>query len=163
MPGRDDDRPDYLDRDKKSYSELDRERRERRSGGDPPRGAGAARRSQEASKQYLEEIDGMFGGRKDEAVKLGRAMLEARGTAALPAACRAFLDAAGLPTELRYASCFLDTGEPELVLAGLRGLEAAREAGSLEVTPGLRTQLRMLVEDPDDEVAGSAEDLLEAL
>jgi hypothetical protein len=163
MPGRDDDRPDYLDRDKKSFSELDRERREGRSGGDRPQGAAAVRRSEAAAKQYLGEIDGMFGGRKEEVDKRGRAMLDAVGTAGLPAACRAFLEAAGPPTELRYVSCFLDAGEPELVLAGLRSLEAAHEGGALEATAGLRTQLRMLVESPDDEVAGSAEDLLEAL
>ena len=41
MSGRDDDRPDYLDREKKSFSELDRLRREGGSGGDRPRSAAA--------------------------------------------------------------------------------------------------------------------------
>jgi len=163
MPGRDDDRSGYLDQEKKSFSELDRERRERGSGADRPKGVAAERRSQEATGLYLKEIDGMFGGRKEEVATLGRAMLDARGTPELPAACRAFLDAAGPPVEPRHVSCFLDAGEPELELAGLCALEAAQEAGSLESTPGLRTQLRMLVESSDDEVAGSAEDLLEAL
>ena len=62
----------------------------------------------------------------------------------------------------RALAMVIAAGEPELVLAGLRSLEAAQEGGALEATAGLRTQLRMLVESADDEVAGSAEDLLEA-
>ena len=163
MSGRDDDRPDYLDREKKSFSELDRLRREGHAGGDSPKGARSERESREASQQHLKEADGIFGGRNKEAETLGRAMLDARGTAEHPAACRAFLDGAGAPVDSRHISCFLDAGETDLVLAGLGALEAAHAAGSLAGTPGLRTQLRMLVEHPDDEVAGSAEDLLEAI
>jgi hypothetical protein len=163
MAGRDDDRPDYLDREKKSFSELDRLRREGGSGGDRPRGAAAEKRSAEASREYRKEIDRMFGGRKEEVEKAGRAMLDARATPELPAACRAFLEQAGPPAELRHVSCFLDSGEAELVRVGLEALASLHAAGSLEATPGLRTQLRMLVVDPDDEVAGAAEDLLEAL
>lgn len=162
MSGRDDDRPDYLDREKRSFSERDRLRREGGAGGDAPKGSRAESVTREASQQYLKQIDGMFGGRKEEVEKLGRALLDARGTPELPEACRAFLSAAGPPEELRHVSCFLDAAEPELALAGLRALEAAHEAGSLAATPGLRTQLRMLADHPDDEVAGSAEDLLEA-
>ena len=51
----------------------------------------------------------------------------------------------------------------KLTKEDLRALEAAQDAGSLEATPGLRTQLRMLVEESDDEIAGMAEDLLEAI
>ena len=163
MAGGDDERPDYLDREKKSFSELDKLRRERGSGDDRPRGAAAEKHSRAATGQYLKEIDGMFGGRKEEVEKSGRAMLDARGTPGLAAACRAFLEQAGPPVELRHVSCFLDAGEAELVLVGLQALEALHAEGALDATPGLRTQLRMLVEDPDDEVAGSAEDLLEAL
>ncbi|MGI9590158.1 MAG: hypothetical protein ACR2P8_02225 [Myxococcota bacterium] len=163
MAGRDDERPDYLDREKKSFSELDKLRRERGSGADRPRGAAAEKRSQAAASQYRKEIDGMFGGHKEEVEQAGRAMLDARGTPGFAAACRAFLEQAGPPVELRYVSCFLDAGEGELVLVGLRALETMHAEGSLHATPGLRTQLRMLVEDPDDEVAGSAEDLLEVL
>jgi hypothetical protein len=163
VSGRDDDRPDYLDREKKSFSELDRLRREGGAGGDRPGGARAESVTREASQQYLKQIDGIFGGRKEEVDKLGRAILDARGTPELPAACRAFLAAAGPPAELRHVSCFLEATEPDLVLAGLGALEAAQAAGSLDATPGLRTQLRMLVDHPDDEVAGSAEDLIEAI
>ncbi len=162
MARRDDDRRNYLDREKKSFSELDRLRRERASGGASPNGAADERGSREARRQYLNEIDGLFGGRKEEIDQRGRAMMDARGTPEAAAKCHEFLAAVGPPEEPRHVSCFLDAREPELVLAGLQALEAAHEAGSLEVTSGLRTQLRMLVEDPDDEVAGRAEDLLAA-
>jgi hypothetical protein len=163
VSGRDDDRPGTLDREKKSFSELDRLRREGGPGGERPRGAAAERRAGEATRQYLQEIEGMFGGRKEEVARLGRAMLDARATPELPAACRAFLEGAGAPADPRHVSCFLEAGEAELVLAGLRALESAQAEGTLESTPGLRTQLRMLVEAPNDEVAGIAEDLLEAI
>ena len=163
MSGRDDDRPSYLDRPKKSFSELDRERREGRAGEGHAPSAADEKRSAAASKQYLKEIDGIIGGRQAVIDERGRAMLDARGTPELPAACRAFLADAGSPSDLRYVSCFLDAAETDLVLVGLEALRAAQDAGALEATAGLRTQLRMLVEDPDDAVAGCAEDLLEAI
>lgn len=164
MTGDDDDRPGYLEREKKSFAELDRARRARGSSGERrPRDPGAARREARATRQYLDEVEGMFGGNRERSEALGRAMLDARGTPELPAACRAYLASAGPPEELRYVSCFLDSGDGELVLAGLDALQVALDAGSLETTAGLRTQLRMLTEDPDDEVAGAAEDLLDAI
>ena len=54
-------RPDYLDRDKKSFSELDRQRRDRRDhGGSRPASPGAQRRAAAAAKQYVKQLDGLF-------------------------------------------------------------------------------------------------------
>lgn len=161
----DGDRPDYLDRDKKSFSELDRLRRERRDGRDArPRDAAARARASAASKQYLAQIDGLFsGGRRGDEAALARAVLDARGSAGLADACRAYRDGVGVPTEARLLACFLDAGERDLVLEGLNALLSARAAGSLQASPGLRSQLRLLAQDADDEVAGAAEEILEAL
>lgn len=161
----DDDRPGWVDREKKSFSELDRMRRDKRDGREErPRSAVSQLRAKQATKQYLDGVESLFqGGKRGEAEALGSAMLDARGTPALPEACRAYREAAGVPTQVRLVSCFLDTGERELVLAGLEVLLSALASQSLDVTPGLRTQLRSLAEDPDDEVAGTAEELLEAL
>ena len=161
----DDDRPGWVDREKRSFSELDRMRRDRRDGREErPRGAVSQFRAKQATKQYLDEVEGLFqGGERGEADALGRAMLDARGTPALPDACRAYGDAAGVPTQVRLVSCFLDTGDRELVLAGLEALLSALAAEALDATPGLRTQLRSLAEDLDDEIAGTAEELLGAL
>ncbi len=46
--------------------------------------------------------------------------------------------------------------------AGLEALEALRAAGGLELTAGMRTQLRILCESSDDDVAFLAEELLGA-
>ena len=160
----DDDRADYLDRDKKSFSELDRMRRERRNGDDRPRGAAAEQRSRQASKAYLKQIDGLFSSRSGaDQEALATALLDARGTPGLADACRAYRDEAGLPTQQRQISCFLDADAPDVLLAGLQAARAAQEAQVLEKTAGLRTQLRMLVDHADDAVAEAAEALLEEL
>jgi hypothetical protein len=166
VSGRDeDDRPGQLDREKKSFSELDRIRREGRSAGEHrPRDRASQARAEAATGAYLKEIDGLFGaGKAGDREKLVHAMLDARGTPEQAAACRALLEGVGPPTDARQVSCFLDCGETELVLAGLVATRAAHSAGSLEMTAGLRTQLRMLAENPDDDIAGAAEDLLEGI
>jgi hypothetical protein len=158
----DGDRPGWLDREKKSFAELDRARRERRDGGGaaPPRGA-EGERAKRTARQQLERADALFGARREQARSLARELHEARGTPALADVCRRFLDALGPPTEARDVACFLEAGVPDLVLAGLDALRARHAAGSLEGTAGLRTQLRMLAEDPDDEVASAAEEILD--
>ena len=160
----DDDRPDYLDREKKSFSELDRARREGRDRGDErARRPADPARSKQATQQYLKQIDAHFsGGRSAEVERLAQAVLDARGTPELAPACRAYRAAAGSPTEIRIAACFLDSEDRELVLEGLAALEAAGQAGSLQASAGLKTQLRGIAEDPDDELAGAAEDLLDS-
>ena len=163
--GQDDDRPSWVEREKKSFSELDRMRREGGSGGEPrPRSAAAQERATQATKQYVKQIDGTFSsGKGEQREKLAQAMRDARGTPGLADACRAYRDAVGLPADARHISCFLDTGDRELIVNGLEALRQAHEAGDFEMTTGLRSQLRMLAEDPDDEVAERAEDLIELL
>lgn len=157
----DDDRAGYLDRDKKSFSELDQLRRERRDGRDAPRSPVGRQRSEQATRAYLKQADAVFA--PDKAGELAAALLDARGTPGLADACRAYRAAAGLPTQARHISCFLDAAAPDVLLAGLEAARSAREGGTLEVTPGLRTQLRMLAQHSDDAVADEAELLLEAL
>ena len=53
------------------------------------------------------------------------------------------------------------SGDAELEVAGMEALLAARGAGTLALTSGLRTQLRMLAASSDDAVASAAEELLE--
>jgi hypothetical protein len=163
--GQDDDRPSWVERGKKSFSELDRMRREQRPGGEQrPRSAAAQVRATQATKQYVKQIDGIFSSGKGEQLeKLAQAMRDARGTPGLADACRAYRDAVGLPADARHISCFLDADDRELVVDGLEALRQAHQAGDFEMTAGLRTQLRMLAEDPDDEVAERAEELIELL
>ena len=161
---RDDDRPGFLDREKKSFSERDRQRRER-SGPSEPRPASPAQRArvESAKKQYLKQVDALFSKAKGgaEGGRLAAALREARGTPALAAACRAYREAVGAPSDAALIACFLDAGEAEVVLAGLEALRQALASGALAPTAGLRTQLRLLVQDADDAVASTAEELLE--
>ena len=155
----------WVDREKKSFSELDRQRRERRPSDEHrPRGKAAQERAETATKQYIKEIDGLFSqGKKAEFEQITTAMRNAHGTPGLADACRVYHQAAGLPGEASLISLFLDTGEPEMILVGLEALRIGHENGSVKVTSGLRSQLRILSEDADDEVAETAEELLDAL
>lgn len=161
-----DDKPGWTERDKLTFSELDRRRRERRDEREPrPRTEKARQRQAAATKQYLKEIDGLFGKAPDRAAteRLARAMRDAHGTPELAGACRAYREVFGVPEDPRDLALFLDSGDPELVVAALEGLRARQEAGDLEPSSGLRSQLRMLAQDSDDDVAEAAEDLLELL
>ena len=157
-----DDHRSWDDR-KKSFSELDRERREGRSSGGRPRGPGSEARTKAATDQYLKSIDSMFSGAQgsEEGERLGNAIRDAQGTPGLADACRAFRDAVGMPEDPTLLSAFLDTGDAELVLAGLEALVAGRASGRLEISRGLRSQLRILVDGPDANAADLAEELLE--
>jgi len=161
--GDDDERPAYHDRDKKSFAERDRMRRESRPGEARPRDPAAQRRSAAGAQAYLKQLDQLFVGGPGGAdgKRLARAMLDARGTPGLSDACRAYLDAVGPPREARLISCFLDTGDRELVCAGLEALRETRARAELEVSAGLLRQLRMLADGPDDEVAEHAEALMD--
>jgi len=158
----DDDRP----RERLSWREIDKRRGgARQRPEDRPKSAFEIARDSAAAKAYTKKIDALFvtskGGAAGE--RLAREMREARGTPALAGACRAYRDAVGLPEDPAQLSLFLDSGDPELVLAALAALGAARAGGTLQPTSGLRTQLRMLTQDANDAVAEAAEELLEAL
>lgn len=161
-----DDKPSWTEREKLSFSELDRRRREGRQGqAARPRSEAGRQREAAATRQYLRQVDGLFGKApaSAEAERLAREMREAHGTPGLAAACRAYRDAVGIPEDLRDVALFLDCRDAELVVAALEALRARREAGVLEAAAGLRSQLRTLAQDPEDAVAEAAEDLLEAL
>ena len=155
----DDERP----RERLSWREIDRRRGGARSRPeDRPKSRDEIARDSAAAKAYTKKLDGLFvtsrGGAAGE--RLAREMREARGTPALAGACRAYRDAVGLPEDPAQLSLFLDSGDPELVLAALAALRAGRAGGTLQPTSGLRTQLRMLTQDANDAVAEAAEELL---
>jgi len=156
----------WLDREKPSFAELDRRRREGGGSGDTrePRSRAERERSDTASKQYLKEVDGLFaGGNKAECERLATAMRDAHGTPALADACRAYHAAGGSLEDPRLASLFLDAGESEVILLGFEALRKGAENGTVTLSGSLRSQLRILAEDSDDAVADGAEELLEAL
>ncbi|NNL65977.1 MAG: hypothetical protein HKP30_07040 [Myxococcales bacterium] len=154
------------DRPKLSFSERDRLRRERERGYEPaPRGAAAKARSKDATATYLKEVDKLFsdaqGGAAGDA--LAKAVEQAHGTPELTAACAAYRDGVGMPADASLLSLFLDAEDPALVAEALRALAAGHAEGRLEISRGVKSQLRVLEQHSDDDVAYEAEELLARL
>jgi hypothetical protein len=155
------------DRPRLSWKEIDQRRDGSRSGASEhePRGRVAKERAQEASQQYLKELDKIFtserGGKEGE--EFAKAVREAHGTPDLTAACEAYQAQIGLPSDPALISIFLDVTDPQLVAATLEHVIELREKSSFEVSSGLKAQLRVLAQDFNDAVAGAAEDILESL
>ncbi len=151
----------WNDGDKLSFSERDRRRRE----GRPPqerRPKGVSRAKAEAvTKQYVKQLDGLFSKTKGgaEVEKLAAAIRAAHGTSGLADACRQYREVAGFPADAALLGMFLDSGDSELVVGGLKALQAACQAEGFKASGGQRSQIRMLADDPDDEVAELAEAL----
>lgn len=157
---------DRDDRPKPSWREIDQRRDGARTRHEPrPRGKAAEARAKAATADYLKNLDRMFspdeGG--EEGARLAKAVRDAHGSPDLAAACRAYLEALGAPRDAGLLALFLDAGEPQVVVAGLQALLAACSEERLEPTSGLRSQLRVLEGNFNDEVAEAAEELLEAL
>jgi len=162
---RDDERGE---RPKRSWREIDARRNRSTHVREPqrPRGEAAQARAREASSSYLKDIEKqLFGKQKDdsEAERFAQALRAAHGTPELAAVCQAYQAAFGLPEDPKLLALFLDAREPALVGTALEAFEAARAAGRLSPTSGLRTQLRLLSQDSDDAVAEAALALLEQL
>ncbi len=154
----------WNDGGKLSFSERDRLRRE---GGKReetrPRGVSEAKLEQ-VTKHYVKQLDGMFSSKGGaEVEKLASDVRAAHGTSGLAAACRSYREAAGYPDDTALLSMFLDCGEVELVVGGLEALRALCGSGSFKASSGLRSQVRMLADDANDEVAELAEELNERL
>jgi len=151
----------WNDGDKLSFSERDRRRREGRPSQERrPKGVSKAK-EEAVTKQYIKQLDGLFSKTKGgaEVEQLGAAIRAAHGTSELADACRRYREAAGFPDDAALLGMFLDSGDTELVVGALGALQAACEAGGFKASGGLRSQIRMLVEDPEDEVAELAETL----
>ncbi len=163
MSGRDDERGD---RPRLSWSELDKRRGKPRdnTGERRPRGAAAEALAAKAAQSYLKKLDKQLfakGGSSAEADnKLASAVRDALGTPALDDACRAYLAAVGTPATAPLIAAFLDARDRELRVAALVALGATIAAGSVASTAGLRSQLRVLAEGSDDELAERAEEIL---
>jgi hypothetical protein len=151
------------DREKLSWAEIDRRRDGARSKSDRPRGKRAQQESQRATRDALAAADSLFGAEPGgaEGTALASAVRDRHGSAESVESCRAYVAGVGLPKSVDLLSIFIDTGEAELMVPALDRLLALKGAGQLEITRGLKSQLRLLADSPDDEIAGLSEDLLE--
>lgn len=161
-----DDPRDTSERPRKSWREIDASRD--RSGSRVPAerrpsSPAAEARAAAAAKQYVRQLDGSLfskqaGGAEGE--RLARAVREAHGTPGFDAACQAHCEALGVPDDPALLTLFLDTRDPALLMTVLDALAERTKSGQLRATSGLRTQLRLLSQSPDDAVAERAEELL---
>lgn len=154
---------DDYDRPKLSWREIDQRRSQGSTnrGQRGPRGKAAEARAVEASRAYLKDADRLFS--SPEAEELAKAMRDAHGSPEFAPACHAYRVRLGTPRDPVLLSLFLDSGDADLVSAALEALLALAEGDGLEASAGLRSQLRLLAESPDDDIAGAAEDLIEVL
>jgi hypothetical protein len=155
------------ERPKLSWSEIDKRRDRaggRRDAGEArPRGAAAEARARLASQAYLKGAAAKLfggGGAGPRGERLARAVRDAHGTPALAGACAAYQAELGPPRDAALAAVVLDAGPREAVLAGLAGLASLRDEGRFEPSRALRSRLRLLADDADDEVAAAAEALV---
>jgi hypothetical protein len=165
------DEHDSDERPKLSWREIDQRRdRSRHASSEErkPRGAAAQVRAKDATQRYLKELDdsvfGQAAGKPGSTEgRLAQAIRDAQGTPGLAEACRAYLEELGVPKATALLAAFLDSRERELVLAALESLAERAEQGGLELSAGLRAELRMLADEADDELAEIAEEILEKL
>ena len=161
MSGRDED--DRGERPKLSWSELDKRRDKPRSHTSErrPRGAAAEARAASATQSYLKKLDQQLFAKAGKSAtpssRLAAAVRDARGTPGLDDACRAYLAEVGPPADAALIAAFLDARDRAVRLAALGALA---DASRVALTPGLRSQLRVLAEGADDELAERAEEIL---
>jgi hypothetical protein len=117
-----------------------------------------------AAQSYLKKLDQQLfakgGDRAAAGNKLAGAVRDALGTPALDDACRAYLAEVGAPATAPLIAAFLDARDRALRVAALVALGDAVVAGGVALTAGLRSQLRVVAEGSDDELAERAEAIL---
>ena len=153
------------DQDRKlSWKEIDARRDGKRSQSDDrPKHGAAKERSEAATQQYLSEIDKLFTGAQGgaEGDSLAKAVRDAHGSADLDEACRAFREAVGMPRDVDLLSIFLDCKNSEYVVAALEALLELQRRGEEPLSRGVLSQLRILAQSFENEVAEIAEEILE--
>lgn len=171
------------DRDKKSFSELDRLRRERKYGRDNDSPGQRRIESSQAYSNYKRQLNRAFdGGALPDAIKekLGetefgkqkkarkaaaKAVTEAAGESAIFAAFVAYKEAHGFPEEEEVLGKLLELeAEPEVVGEALRTIGKLAAQGSLKRGKSLKARIKtaqMTVDD--DDVFAAAKELLEQI
>jgi hypothetical protein len=155
---------DHGEREKLSWSEIDKLRdRARSPRTDRPRGRQAQQEAEKGTREALRSAETVFTSEKGgaEGAALAKAVRDTHGTPDLEQACRDYVAALGVPTSTDLLSIFLDSRQPDLIVPALEALYEQKRAGMLEISGGLKSQLRMLAHEPDDDIAGLSEDLLE--
>lgn len=151
------------DERKRSWKEIDRMRNgSSRADHERSRDSAAVARSGAATQTYLKKIDKLFtsSGKSPEAEAWVKRLRDAHGSADLAETCRAFRAELGMPREIELLTIFLDCNEAELVVDALETVLALMEQSELELGKGVQSQLRVLAQDFNNDIAELAEDIL---
>lgn len=151
------------EREKLSWSEIDKRRgRARTPREDRPGGKQAREQAARESRQALAAAAALFAGEAGggRAAALAKAVRDAHGSPGLAPACRAYESELGMPASAELLAIFLDVAERDWRVRTLEALRDLAGRGALEMGAGLKSQLRLLCEDADDDIAGLAGDLL---
>lgn len=122
-------------------------------------------RANQATQSYINELDKLFtsGGRSEEAEALVKRLRDTHGTPELAEVCRTFREELGMPREIALLSIFLDSKEADLIVEALETLLLLVDAGDAEISKGVQSQIRVLSQDFNNDIAEVAEDILAKL
>lgn len=156
------------DRDKISFSELDKLRREKRSRGDDrrPRGEGAQRRSRSAAARYKRKVEERLFGRGVDAgrLRLEERLREAHGTPSFRSAYKEYVRNHGFPRDLALLVLLLDLEDEREVLRVIEAIQSVLDKAPIEQKNLLRSRLRNLAMSANsDRLGDAADELVERL
>lgn len=119
----------------------------------------------QATQAYLKDLDKLFtsSGRSEEAEALVKRLRDTHGTPELAEVCRTFRQELGMPREIALLSIFLDSKEPDLVVEALETMLMLIDADQAEISKGVQSQIRVLAQDFNNDIAEVAEDILAKL
>lgn len=152
------------DRDKISFSELDKKRREKKREGGARRGG--RRQTQWAANSYKRRIDERLFGKKGDAgrQRMAERLRESHGTANLTRIYREYVKGYGMPDDMGLLMLLLELEEEGEALKVIEALEAASESAPVEQKNLLKSRLRNLeMSTSSDALADAASGLLDRL
>lgn len=153
------------ERDKISFSELDRRRREKKQGGGGQR-RGRRRQPRWASEAFKRRIDERLFGRKGDAgrQRMVQRLRDAHGTPQFLRVYREFVKGYGMPDEIGLLMFLLELDDEREVLKVIDALEAAVENAPGEQRSLLKSRLKNVeMSTTSDALADAATELLERL
>ena len=160
------------ERDKISFSEMDRRRREKKSGGGgggSGSGSGGGRRrgngrgSRRAANAYKKKIEERLFGKKGEAgrMRMVERMRASQGTPSFTRIYREYVKGHGMPGDIPTLMLLLDVEEEREALKVIDALESAAESAPSEQRSVLKSRLKNLeMSASSDALADAASDLL---
>lgn len=151
------------DRDKVSFSELDKRRRERSTGG---RRRGQSKQSRWATAAYKRKVDEQLFGRKGDAARsrMRERLRASQGSPAFLRTYREYVRDYGMPEDLQTLMLLLDLDDERESLKVMQAIESAVGSVTPEERSMLRGRLRNLeMSTSSDALADAAVDLLARL